>query len=142
MIEHSLNGAIERARRASKHLDDLRAALMPLGNKNTMPFDPDKIVIREAGTNFSFNPTLNVAYIVPILIGEICYNLRSALDYLIYELTKLDSPGIPQHQTQFPIEDRKKGFIHRCGGWLKGLNQAHIASIERLQPYCGCDWIL
>jgi hypothetical protein len=89
--------------------------------------------------------TLRASMRIPILVGEICYNLRSALDYLIYELTKLDT-GIPQHLTQFPIEDSEKGFAKRRKlshsiGWLQGLNERHIACIERLQPYNGVKWI-
>jgi hypothetical protein len=38
------------------------------------------------------------------LVGEICYNLRSALDYLVFELAKHDS-GTRQENTQFPIAE-------------------------------------
>jgi hypothetical protein len=61
------------------------------------------------------------------------------LDYLIFELAKLDS-GIEQDGTQFPIVDTKKNFEEQKGRWLKGINAAHIAAIERLQPYSGCNW--
>ena len=44
---------------------------------------------------------------VPIRVGEVCYNFRSALDYLIFELAKLDS-GVEQGGTQFPIMDSPK----------------------------------
>jgi len=76
---------------------------------------------------------------IGVLIGEICYNFRSALDYFIFELAKHDS-GIAQDGTQFPIVDRKKDFAWRTKMWLKGINAAHVAAIERLQPYSGCDW--
>jgi hypothetical protein len=76
---------------------------------------------------------------IGVLIGEICYNLRSALDYLVFELAKHDS-GIAQDGTQFPIEDKRKNFKSRKKTWLKGINLGHIAAIERLQPYNGCDW--
>jgi hypothetical protein len=45
-----------------------------------------------------------------------------------------------QSGTQFPIVDTEKDFEWRTKGWLKGLNPAHIAAINRLQPYNGCDW--
>jgi hypothetical protein len=76
---------------------------------------------------------------IPILIGEICYNLRSALDYLVFELAKFDS-GVPQDNTQFPIEDTEKGFDRHAKARLKGINPSHIASIKCLQPCAGCDW--
>lgn len=75
-----------------------------------------------------------------ILIGEACQNLRTALEYLVFELAKLDS-GCEQRGTQFPLEDHKNGFAGRLKeGRLKGINANHIAAIERLQPYAGCQW--
>jgi hypothetical protein len=77
---------------------------------------------------------------IGILIGEICYNLRTALDYLVFEVSKLDS-GIEQRGTQFPIMDAKQDFDGRGkNAFLKGVNAAHVAAIESLQPYMGCNW--
>jgi hypothetical protein len=47
---------------------------------------------------------------ISIVVGEICYNLRAALDYLVYELARLDS-GCIQNGTQFPIEYKKRTSI-------------------------------
>jgi hypothetical protein len=76
---------------------------------------------------------------IPILIGEVCYNLRSALDYLIYELAKLDS-GVIQDNTQFLIEDTKDGFERKRKSRLRGVNERHVTCIEEYQPYKGCNW--
>jgi hypothetical protein len=96
------------------------------------PQDSKKVIIQR--------PELPLDLSFSVLVGEIVYNLRSALDYLIFELATLDSGAIIDG-TQFPIENRKKGFKWRLnGGWLDGLNAAHIAEIEKLQPYRGGDW--
>lgn len=135
-----LDGAFERVRRADEHLTDLKQrigkALKAQEDSIGIHFDPNP--------PYTFKLTqptsTNVHMIIGILIGEICYNLRSALDYLVFELSKLDS-GQFQDGTQFPIEDAEKSFSHRIKrGWLKGINSAHIAAIERLQPYNGCNW--
>jgi hypothetical protein len=77
---------------------------------------------------------------IAILIGEVCYNLRSALDYLVFELAKLDSRK-EQSKTQFPIVGAREDFAANAKGrWLKGLNDAHVAAIEKLQPYSGRQW--
>jgi hypothetical protein len=77
---------------------------------------------------------------VPILVGEICYNLRGALDYLIFELAERDA-GVPQKNTQFPIVDTPEKFRSEGLPRLKGVNDTHVLMIERLQPYHdGCDW--
>jgi hypothetical protein len=49
-------------------------------------------------------------------------------------------PARHQDDTQFPIVDTKQSFESGKGRWLKGLNAAHVAAIERLQPYMGCQW--
>jgi hypothetical protein len=66
--------------------------------------------------------------------------LRTALDYLIFELAKLDCGG-EQSGTQFPIMDAPQDFAGRgTTFFLKGVNATHVACIERLQPYNGCNW--
>jgi hypothetical protein len=135
----SLARAIARVNRAEEHLADFERKVAQRGQEqidaitfNPDPSNPQQFIINKVQIpmDFSFN----------ILVGEIVYNLRSALDYLVFELAGLDS-GYLIEGTQFPIEDKKKGFKRRKqGGWLDGLNCAHIAAIEALQPYRGCDW--
>jgi hypothetical protein len=74
-----------------------------------------------------------------VLVGEICYNLRAALDYLVYELARLDS-GSTQDDTQFIIADSPSKFEEQRPRRLIGFSTAHAAAIERLQPYSGCKW--
>lgn len=76
---------------------------------------------------------------IPILIGEIAYNLKSALDYLVYKLARLDA-GAEQKGTQFPIVSCQKDWPANAGRLLKGVNNSHRTQIERLQPYNGVDW--
>jgi hypothetical protein len=74
-------------------------------------------------------------------LGIIVQSLRSALDYLIYQLALLDSRR-DQKGTQFPIADSPELFESACKqGRLKGLNAEHIGMIESLQPYNGGDWL-
>lgn len=74
-----------------------------------------------------------------ILTGQVVHGLRSALDYLIGDLSGLDS-GIAKRRTQFPVESAAKLFAANASRNLAGLNAAHVAEIEELQPYNGCDW--
>jgi hypothetical protein len=74
-----------------------------------------------------------------ILAGQIVNGLRSALDYLIGNLAELDS-GPATRKTQFPAEFSAHRFLSCKPSFLKGLNPAHIAAIEKLQPYNGCNW--
>ncbi len=74
-----------------------------------------------------------------ILTGEAINCLRSALDYLVANLAEFDS-GVVQPRTQFPIESTRDGFAGKRNTFLNGISQAHVAIIDGLQPYNGCEW--
>jgi hypothetical protein len=74
-----------------------------------------------------------------VLAGDVANDLRASLDYLVARLAELDS-GAEQDGTQFPIEDAPQGFKRRKKKFLRGLTDAHVAAIERLQPYKGVNW--
>jgi hypothetical protein len=108
MTPHPLNSGLFRVRRAEEHLTELRTILnqIAMTYQNTIraklhPKTSDEIQIlvpKEA---------LPAPAIAPIIIGEICYNLRCALDYLVFELARLDSGRSPQ-LIQFPIEYKRE----------------------------------
>ena len=135
----SIDRAFARVSRAEEHIAELIRRTLLHGQKmiegiqvHPNPKNPNRVIVKR--------PELPLALSFSVIVGEICYNLRSALDYMVYELAVLDS-GADVEGTQFPIEDKKKGFEWRVGGgWLKGLNTAHLALVENLQPYSGCDW--
>jgi hypothetical protein len=137
-LSHPLDSAFERVDRAGEHFSEFKRRAAVWNNAQYQattwqfdPQDPSKISV-------GLSKIIPMPLRIGTLVGEICYNLRTALDYLIFELAKLDS-GIPQDGTQFPIVDTPKAWRQKRG-WLKGLNSAHIAAIEALQPYNGCNW--
>lgn len=143
-MAHPLDGAFARVVRAEEHLAELSQAIA----RCTL-LDSDRDAIAAVA---EFDPKamnkwdklyvlmgVDVPHVFSILIGEICYNLRSALDYLIWELARLDSGGVKE-RTQFPIEDTPDGFMGRRQTFLNGINHSHVALIETLQPYKGCHW--
>ena len=145
---HKLDGAYQRVRRAGIHLANLNrrvnALKVKIRNNITIYGEPKSIISKDGkmagyylgSTQAHIEP---IPLIISILVGEIIYNLRSALDYLVYELAQLDSKQIKEG-TQFPIEDCSKLFGRRRNTFLKGVSDKHVADIERLQPYNGCDW--
>lgn len=134
-IKPSLDNAYARVHRADQHLMRLEREVVLFLRSG--PLFPVTIPRYATGT-FTASSQV-VPSIISILIGETVYNLRAALDYLIYELAILDS-GDLQEGTQFPIEDRPQGWRRNRGTYLKGLSPKHQAAIEALQPYSGCDW--
>jgi len=80
----------------------------------------------------------------PAIVGEIVYDLRSALDHAVYELTCLESGG-PLGHTGFPIfEDEARYDEVTTRGdpalgsgvfMIRGVNPYAKAAIRRLQPF-------
>jgi hypothetical protein len=140
MTRHPLEASFHRVRRAEEHLADLKRLLQPLVRQHleavSFKYDPqpphDLLVERAINMPAPME--------VPVRVGEVCYNLRSALDYFVFALALRDS-GSKQPGTQFPIEHSAKSFVyHQSRGWLAGINPSHVARIEALQPYRGCEW--
>ena len=69
-----------------------------------------------------------------VRVGEIAYNLRSSLDYLVWQLV-IDNGEKPTHRNEFPISDDKDKYHKMAHDKLKGMKQRHIRMIERYQPY-------
>jgi hypothetical protein len=135
---NELQGAYLRRERAREHLPDLETVVTTLiktcesgvaayedpetGEWGPAPWVIDPLRLR-AG----------------MLAGEVLYNLRAALDYLVYVVAASDA-GTPQDGTQFLIEDTQQGFTSRSKRFLKGVSEEHIALIRQFQPYKGCEW--
>jgi len=72
-----------------------------------------------------------------VLIGEWLYNLRSALDYVIYDsaiCVSGKSPPPGHGQLQFPVYDTPEIFAEQAYR-LKPLADHHRAMLEKMQPY-------
>jgi hypothetical protein len=139
-FKHPLDGCRERIRRAEEHLRNLEREIDVMIEKqaNSVPFDLNPRPPHDA-INVGFPPETFSGLRFGTLVGETVYNLRCALDYLIFALAVLDS-GAPQKGTQFPIMDTALDFAGRGKTMLQGVNASHVAAIERLQPYKGCNW--
>lgn len=139
-LQPSLDNAYARVSRAKQHLTSLKRDL-------TKFLAHPSPIFSELEEDMADGDFIIVDYSLylhrplwSILVGECIYNLRAALDYLIYELAILDSRQI-QKGTQFPIEDTPQGWKgRRDGSYLKGLSVPHKACIKTLQPCYGCNW--
>jgi hypothetical protein len=129
---YALGPAYARVIRAQHHIAELEREIAGLGQDTNL-------VVAPTGTGTFLDTTGDVPDILSILIGETIYNLRAALDYLIYELAYLDSGEI-QERTQFPITHKSTAWKQALRGQLAGLAVRHQTAIEALQPLTGCTW--
>ncbi len=136
-MKPSLDNAYARVRRAEHHLSKLKSESPGiLSSVLGWAEGQEGLVVPDLPVDdgiTSLPPTFGIR------VGEAIYNLRAALDYLVYELAILDSGNV-QQGTQFPIEDTKDGWRRNGPKYLRGLCTKHQAAIERLQPYKGCNW--
>jgi hypothetical protein len=70
------------------------------------------------------------------IVGDCLHNLRSALDYLVWQLVLSNPPSQPSIRNMFPICSSRKNFESQLQGKrLDGVHQEAIRIIESLQPY-------
>ncbi|MEK6285532.1 MAG: hypothetical protein AABO57_07310 [Acidobacteriota bacterium] len=143
---HPLDGAYVRLDRAQEHLVELETVNNIYLNREARGMaDSASFEVRQVQANQVW-PTAHlkpirepIPLILPVLIGETVQNLRTSLDYLVYELAILNTKTA-QDGTQFPIEGTPEGFKRRRKTYLKFINPTHIAMIEKLQPCNGVTW--
>ena len=72
------------------------------------------------------------------LVGEIVEDLRSALDYMVFELSALNSLDLDEAVPQFVIADTKENFERQSRRRLRYLTDEQKSEfIENLQPFNG-----
>lgn len=74
------------------------------------------------------------------IVGDCLHNLRSALDYLVWQLVLSNPPSQPNRRNMFPICGTPKDFESQVKGKrLAGVHREAIKIIESLQPYNNPD---
>ena len=83
------------------------------------------------------NPTVPADW--SAIIGEVFYNLRSALDQLLWQLV-LDNGETPGRHNTFPITLDSDHWQSAIQSQLRDVHEKHIEAIGRLQPFTGGPW--
>lgn len=128
-----------RLERAQEHIEETREAVAAWANEN----QEYTFVRVEGSTATPYWPKTTPPERIGILVGETMYNLRAALDYLVFRQAIHDS-GQEQQGTQFPIASTPEKFAEQQRRFLKGVSDKHVELIESFQPYHGDEsaiWI-
>ncbi len=73
-----------------------------------------------------------------LMVADFLYNIRSALDHLVWQLVLANPPNIPNGKTAFPICSSPKNFEDaKKRKRLDGVSDPAKALIETFQPYPG-----
>jgi hypothetical protein len=131
----SLEGCHVKLDRATVLLQELRATLGPALDA----------IRHEVVTETAYDPgseqfvvTVARAPEIPTLVsaiaGDVIHNLRSALDYAVFQAVWF-SQGSPWQGSQFPISGSPSTFSHRDKKTLEKLNPDLSTVVRRCQPY-------
>lgn len=137
-------GATLRLVRAAQHLDEIRRLIESYRREHPTPvrvlLPKEQLGANEYAPILDWGPAGTPPRLeLAILVGEIAYNLRAALDYLVHRLAALDNAG---HRLRyFPIEDDPTKWKKRRATWLKGIRDSHVDMIRHYQPFEGASWI-
>lgn len=130
-----INAKIQRAQdeieRLSKDVAASCEAQRLLFSEELRPDVGDKIWIFRGET-----PVVPIEY--SVRLGEIVYNLRSALDQLVWQLVHANYKK-PGRHNEFPILDDEARFNEAVKNKLKGVSQESASKIKEMQPFSEND---
>jgi hypothetical protein len=136
-----LSAVYLKLERANKHIQTLRDEVATFRERDPEAFGfraektaaPDKSIRYDLYAIVREKPPRELA----LTVGDAIQSIRSALEYLVYELAP---PRVrSKRNTQFPIFDDECEFKVRSPPMLKGLSSDERAVIQRVQPYAATD---
>ena len=72
-----------------------------------------------------------------VLVTQIVESLRTSLDYMVFELSVLNTPDLNQRVPQFVIADSESDFNRQAKTRLRYLTAEQKSVVEQIQPYNG-----
>lgn len=137
---HPLDGSFLKLRRADEHLQVANDLMK--GFIKRKPYKTITEFIGQGRTReclLRFEQLEDIPPTLPLLIGDVCNNLRSALDYLLWQLWLLKNPLFTKN-VKFPIWDNENPFKKNASkdigkDAIEGLTDTQRTTIEQLQPY-------
>ena len=72
-----------------------------------------------------------------VLVTQIVEHLRTALDYMVFQLSILNQSDLNQWEPQFVIADNKSKFQRQAKTRLRYLTAEQKSFVEQIQPYNG-----
>lgn len=135
----TLDGVRIKLARADRHIAELRTAAQEF-------FDSKPYTIYEVEeANGDLVRRLRIVRTIPndwpAVLGDAIHNLRSALEFLAWQLVERNN-STPARHTGFPIVDSKKELGLGLISKLAGASPASVRMVRRLKPYKGGNSLL
>lgn len=128
----TLDGARAKRDRAAYHLEVIERCINDFINSNPYPLSIERYPEQGIYQARVVNPKEFPAKELALLIGDCVHNMRSALDYIAWELA---GGNLADMETMYPIFETEAGFRKRGVMRIKNIPPEPRALIERCQPY-------
>jgi hypothetical protein len=134
-MAHPLDGSRARIERAGDHLEELDTTLARFVKEGSFIFrteqdaETGEYVLRVYSQR---QPPVPPPPKASAIVGDVLYNLRAALDYVVWQLA-----ASPSKKNQFPIFDSPEDFEAKAPRYLDSVPPELWAKFEALQPYHG-----
>ena len=138
---HALNGPRLKVQRAIEHLEALKKRRDAFGKDNPTEYATQRRMNRATGLGEFILVMKTVLPDPPkewgVIVGEIAHQLRSALDQVLWQISKHRHPTLlDRERLYFPIKARRGVFQDAIPIHLKYLTKrVQQARIRRAQPY-------
>jgi len=132
----SIDPALRKVDRARKHIDDLEQGVAAyVEDSTTWRYDDDseergRVIVK---VEQMVAPPVELA----LICGDVVHNLRTALDYVIFQLGIADK-GMVSDESQFPLlltTPSARDWKSIVNGILGLLSPVHVEEVRRLQPF-------
>jgi hypothetical protein len=139
-----LGGCHMKITRAWEHREGLDAVVGPALNWESDPIQLSAKLDPDTGDHVFRVTAIPEEWVmrIGVILGDIVHNLRSALEYLFFELCceylGADKTERLGSQVQFPIEDCSQGLANKRQHFNK-IPSSHWAIIDGAQPYQRTD---
>jgi hypothetical protein len=131
--------------RAKRHMEELESVMRVFFDSKPYRFSgkPDT---RRRCVQYTMDTAEPVPPEIPLVVGDVIQNLRSALDQVAYQLYLKGGDGHGRaYLVSFPIFDSFKEYQREKLRKLPGVSAAAVAKIDAIQPYKGGNdvlWVL
>ena len=137
----SLDSVHQKIFRAAEHFKSLEVELAGYFGSHPTELVPERDIDPNM-ISLTFRAKAPIPAKLPLIVGDCLQNLRSSLDYLVWELV-LSANNQPGKYNMFPICSTSDAFVDALTkrDRLLGVPVDAIAIIRQLQPYhLGKDW--
>lgn len=133
-----LIGPFLKLHRAHEHYDRLVDVVTQYGARATLV--PVEVEAKDSKVTWQMQLSESPPGIIPLLIGDVIHNLRSALDILICDVARLRDLG--KRQFKFPFAESEAKLLKILKDEHKRIGDDVCDAILALQPYTGGNPLL